>query len=91
MIATVVFFAEVPVFEGMLVGDMWSATMRERARQILVRTRTRFEDVEFVSGVRRGAQEGTEEVKRFGRIQGGCWGLWTTSWFAFIPESGLCL
>ena len=31
MIATVVFFAEVPVFEGVLVGDMWSAAMRERA------------------------------------------------------------
>ena len=49
MIATVVFFAEVPVFKGMLMSDVWLAAMRERARQILVRTRARFEDVEFVS------------------------------------------
>ena len=48
MIATVVFFAEVPVFEGVLVGNMWSAAVRERARQILVRTQAGFEDVEFV-------------------------------------------
>ena len=31
MIATVVFFAEVPVFESVLVSDVWSAAMRERA------------------------------------------------------------
>ena len=91
MIATVVFFTEVPMFKGVLMSDVWSATMHERARQILVRARTRLEDVEFVSGERRRAQEGTEEVKRFGRIQDGCWGFWTTSWFAFIPESGFCL
>ena len=62
MIATVVFFAEVPVFKGMLVGNMWSATMRERAQQILVWTRARFEDVEFVGCEWRRAQEGAEEV-----------------------------
>ena len=50
MIATVVLFAEVPVFEGMLVSDVRSATMRERARQILVRTQAGLKDVEFVSG-----------------------------------------
>ena len=32
MIATVVFFAEVPVFEGVLVCDVRLATVRERAR-----------------------------------------------------------
>ena len=72
MIATVVFFTEVPVFEGVLMSDVWSAAMRERAQQILVWTGTRLEDVEFVGGKRRGAQERAEEVTRFGRIQGGC-------------------
>ena len=72
MIATVVFFAEVPMFEGVLVSDVWSAAMHERARQILVRARTGFKDMELVSGEWGRAQEGAEEVKRFGRIQGGC-------------------
>ena len=31
MIATVVFFAEVPVFKGVLVGNVRSTVMRERA------------------------------------------------------------
>ena len=31
MIATVVFLTEVPVFEGVLVGDVGSAAMHERA------------------------------------------------------------
>ena len=62
MIATVVFFAEVPVYEGMLVRDVGPATMRERARQILVWTRAGFEGVELVSGERRRVQEGVEEV-----------------------------
>ena len=53
MIATVVFFTEVPMFKGVLMSDVWSAAMRERARQILVWARTRLEDVEFVSGERR--------------------------------------
>ena len=55
MIATVVFFTEVPMFEGMLMSDVWSAVMRERARQIFVRTGTGLEDVEFLGGERRGA------------------------------------
>ena len=91
MIATVVFLAEVPVFKSVLVHNVWSAAMHERARQILVWTGTRFEDVEFMSGERGRAQEGAEEVRRFGRIQDGCWGLWAISWLAFILESGLCL
>ena len=52
MIATVGFFTEVPVFEGVLVCNVCSAAMRERARQILVWTGTGFEDVEFVGGER---------------------------------------
>ena len=75
MIATVVFFAKVPVFESVLVCDMRSAAMRERARQILVRARAGFEDVKFVGGEWRRAQEGAEEVRRFGRVQDGCWGF----------------
>ena len=71
MIATVVFFTEVPVFEGMLVSDVGAAAMHERARQILVWTRAGLKDVEFVSGEWRRAQEGAEEVSQFGRIQGG--------------------
>ena len=62
MIATVVFFAEVPMFKSVLVGDVGSAAMHERARQILVRTRTGFEDVELVSCEWGRAQEGAEEV-----------------------------
>ena len=62
MIATVVFFTEVPVFEGMLVSDMGSAAMCERVQQILVQARAGFEDVKLVSGERRRAQEGVEEV-----------------------------
>ena len=72
MIATVAFLTEVPVFEGVLVGDVGLAAMRKRAQQILVWTRAGFEDVELVGGEWRRAQEGAEEVSRFGRIQGGC-------------------
>ena len=72
MIATVVFLAEVPVFEGMLVSDVGSAAMHERARQILVWTRAGLEGVELMGGKWRGTQEGAEEVCQFGRIQGGC-------------------
>ena len=57
MIATVVFFTEVPVFKGVLMSDVWSATVRERARQILVWAGAGFEDVELVGGERRRAQE----------------------------------
>ena len=57
MIATVVFFTEVPVFKGVLMSDVWSAAMHERARQIFMRTGAGFEDVELVGGERRRAQE----------------------------------
>ena len=63
MIATVVFLTEVPVFKGVLMSDVRSATMHERARQILVRTGAGLEDVEFVDGEWRRAQERAEEVK----------------------------
>ena len=63
MIATVVFLTEVPVFKGVLVCDVRSAAMRERAQQILVRTRAGLEGVEFVSSKGWRAQEGAEEVK----------------------------
>ena len=63
MIATVVFLAKVPVFKSMLVCDMWSAAMRERARQILVWTGARFEDVELMGGEWGRAQEGAGEVR----------------------------
>ena len=52
MIATVRFFAEVPMFKGVLMGDVRSAAMRKRARQILVRARAGFEVMKFVSGER---------------------------------------
>ena len=72
MIATVVFSAEEGVFKSVLVSDMGVATMRERAQQILVRTRAGFKDVELVGGVQRGSQERAEEARRLGRIQDGC-------------------
>ena len=72
MIATVVFSAEEGVFKSVLVSDMGLATMHERARQILVWTRTGFEDVELVGGVRRGSQKRVEEARWLGRIQDGC-------------------
>ena len=62
MIATVVFFTEVPVFKGMLVSDVWPAAMHERARQILVWARAGFEDVEFMGRKWGRVQEGAEEV-----------------------------
>ena len=50
-----------------------------------------FKDVEFVSGEWSSLQEGAKEAGSLGRIQDGCWGCWRVIWFAFIPESGLCL
>ena len=72
MIATVVFFAEIPVFEGMLVSNVQSAAVCKRVRQILVRARAGLKDVELVSGKWGRVEEGAEEVSRFGRVQGGC-------------------
>ena len=48
MIATVVFFTEEGVFEGMLVGDVQAAAMCERVRQVLVRAEAQLEVMEFV-------------------------------------------
>ena len=91
MIATVVFFAEECVFESVLMGDVWVAVMHEGMREILVGTGTQLKDMEFVGGKRGFSQERVEEARSFGGIQDGCWGYWRVIWFAFIPESGLCL
>ena len=91
MIATVVFLAEESVFKSMLVGDMWAAVMCEGARQVFVGAGAWFEVVEFVGSKRGSLQEGTEEAGLFGGIQDGCWDCWRVIWFAFIPESSLCL
>ena len=48
MIATVVFFTEEGVFEGVLVGNVWMAAMCEGMRQVFVRAGTQFKVVEFV-------------------------------------------
>ena len=91
MIATVVFFAEEHMFEGMLVSDMWAAAMGERAREVFVRAGARLEDMEFMGGKGGSLQEGVEEARSFRGIQDECWGYWRVIRFAFIPESGLCL
>ena len=72
MIATVVFFAEECMFEGMLVSDVWVAVMHEGAREVFVRTGTWFEVVEFVGCERGSSQEGAEKARLFGRIQDRC-------------------
>ena len=51
MMATVVFFAEGPVFKGMLVSDVWVAVMCEGMREVFTGARTWIKGVEFVSGV----------------------------------------
>ena len=65
MIATVRFFAEEGVQEGMLVSDVQSAVMHERAREILVLTGAQMELMEFVGGVRCGSEERVEETHQF--------------------------
>ena len=90
MIATVVFFAE-GVFESMLMGDMGVTAMCEGGRQVFVRARAWFKDVEFVGGEQSGSQEGAKEAGWLGRIQDRYWGCWRVARFAFIPESSLCL
>ena len=72
MIATVRFFTEERVFEGMLVSNVGVAAMRERVQQILVQARTGFEDVKLVGGIWRRLQEGVKEARWLGRIQDGC-------------------
>ena len=56
-----------------------------------MRARAWLKDVELVGGEQSSSQEGTEEAGLLGRIQGRYWGRWRVIWFAFIPESGLCL
>ena len=56
MIATVVFFAEECVFEGMLVGDVQVTAMCEGTREVFVGAGTWFEDMEFV-GCERGCSQ----------------------------------
>ena len=72
MIATVEFFAEERVLEGMLVSDVWVAAMHEGVREVFVRTRTQFKDMEFVSCERGFSQKGAEEAGLFWGIQDGC-------------------
>ena len=48
MIATVVFLAEVPVFEGVLMSDVRSAAMCKGTRQVLMWAGAGLEDVELM-------------------------------------------
>ena len=91
MIATVVFFAEEGMLKGVLMGDVRAAAMHEGAREVFVRARAWFKDMELVCGERSSLQEGAKETGSLGRIQGGCWGRRRVARFAFIPESSLCL
>ena len=91
MIATVVFFTEECVFEGMLMSDVWVAVMCEGAREVFVGAGAQFKDVEFVGCERGCSQKGVEEAGLFGGIQSRHWKCWRVVWFAFIPESSLCL
>ena len=91
MIATVVFFAEEGMLKGVLMGDVRVAAMHEGVREVFVRARAWFKDVELVCGEWSSSQEGAKETGSLGRIQGGCWGRQRVAWFAFIPESSLCL
>ena len=54
MIATVVFFAEEGMFEGMLMSDVWVAAMHEGTGQVFVGTRAWFKVVELVGSERGG-------------------------------------
>ena len=73
------------------MGDVGVAAMHKWAGQVLVRAGTGFKDMKFVSGKWGRLQEGVEEDRWLDRIQDGYWGRWKVTWFAFIPESGLCL
>ena len=72
MIATVVFFAEEGMLEGVLVGDMWVAVMHEGTREVLVRAGAQFKDMEFVGSKGGGSQEGLEEAGLFWGVQDRC-------------------
>ena len=72
MIATVVFFIEEGVLEGVLVGDVWAAAMHKGVRQVFVTTGTWFKVMEFVGSKGGGTKEAVEEAGSLGRIQDGC-------------------
>ena len=72
MIATVVFFTEEGVLEGVLMGDVWTAVMCKGARQVFVGASTWFEVVEFVGGKGGSMEETAKEAGSLGRIQDGC-------------------
>ena len=55
MIATVVFFAEEGMFEGVLMSDVWMAAMHEGMGQVFVGTGAWFKVMELVGGERGGA------------------------------------
>ena len=88
MIATVGFFAETGVQEGMLVSDVWTAVVHKRVREVFVLTEAQAEFVKFVGSVQCRSEEGMEEACLFWGGQGRQWGYWRVSWFAFIPRSG---
>ena len=73
------------------MSDVWMAAMCEGTREVSVGAGAWFEDVEFVGSKGGSSQERAEEAGLFWGIQDGCWGYWRVTWFAFIPESGLCL
>ena len=72
MIATVVLLAEERVFKGMLMSDMGAAMVCKGVQQILVRAGAGFEDMKLVGSKWGRSQEGAEEARWPGRIQGGC-------------------
>ena len=63
MIATVAFFAEGPVLESMLMGNVWVVVMHKGVREVFTRTRAWFKDVKLVSGVWWGVEDGMEEAQ----------------------------
>ena len=55
MIATIVFFTEEGMLEGVLMGDVRAAVMHEGTGQVLVGAGAQFKVMEFVSGKGGGA------------------------------------
>ena len=51
MIATVVFFTEKPVLEGMLVSNVGPAVVGEGVREVFARAGAQLKDVELVGSV----------------------------------------
>ena len=61
MIATVVFFKEEQVLQGMLVCDMWVAAMCKGAREVFIGIGAQLEDMKFIGGVRCRLEKEMEE------------------------------